>query len=125
MHKLIALCFGLCLFGSSALALAASQAERSVQGDVLEMPNTDAELIPPRPPNLPSNGMTMAQVLRAYGEPAKRHAPVGGGTPLRPPITRWDYDNFRVYFEKRHVIHSVIPDAPVAIYHKNQLQPVH
>ena len=52
----------------------------------------------------PVNGMTMKQVLRWYGEPVRRHDPVG-----RPPITRWDYPGYSVYFEYDQVITSVPP----------------
>ncbi len=37
-----------------------------------------------------------------YGEPTKRHAAVGN-----PPITRWDYPQFSVYFENDRVLHRV------------------
>ncbi len=30
----------------------------------------------------------------------------------QPPITRWDYDAFSVYFENDHVIHAVVPSEP-------------
>ncbi len=50
----------------------------------------------------PHNGMTMEAVLKKYGEPKKKHAPVGD-----PPITRWDYPDFNVYFEYNRVIHAV------------------
>lgn len=50
----------------------------------------------------PSRGMSMNQVAKSYGEPKRRKAPVGD-----PPITRWEYDSFIVYFEYKHVIHSV------------------
>ncbi len=52
--------------------------------------------------SLPSRGMTMAQVEQSHGAPAMRKAAVGN-----PPITRWEYEGFIVYFEYRHVIHSV------------------
>ncbi len=51
---------------------------------------------------MPSRGMTMAQVEQSHGVPMVRKAPVGN-----PPITRWEYEGFVVYFEYRHVIHSV------------------
>ena len=51
---------------------------------------------------LPSRGMTMAQVEKSHGTPVVRKAPVGS-----PPISRWEYEDFVVYFEYRHVIHSV------------------
>jgi hypothetical protein len=51
----------------------------------------------------PARGMSMNAVEQAYGTPANRQAPVG-----EPPITRWEYAGFTVYFEHRYVIHSVV-----------------
>jgi hypothetical protein len=51
---------------------------------------------------LPRRGSSMAQVEARFGAPRTRHAAVG-----QPPITRWDYDGFSVYFEHQHVIHAV------------------
>lgn len=53
--------------------------------------------------SLPERGQSRASVLRTWGEPVKRHATVG-----QPPITRWDYLEFAVYFEHDHVINSVL-----------------
>lgn len=50
----------------------------------------------------PKSGMTMANVEKTYGMPAERHEAVG-----KPPITRWDYPTFSVYFENDRVIHAV------------------
>jgi hypothetical protein len=55
----------------------------------------------------PKRGMSMAQVQKSFGEPRERHATVG-----TPPITRWDYDHFAVFFEKDLVIDSVVPGSP-------------
>jgi hypothetical protein len=55
----------------------------------------------------PRAGMSMAQVESSYGAPAERHAAVGGATAEHPPITRWDYPSFSVYFENDRVIHAV------------------
>ncbi len=51
----------------------------------------------------PKSGMTMTSVESTYGEPAQKHAAVG-----EPPITRWDYPGFSVYFENDRVIHAVV-----------------
>ena len=45
----------------------------------------------------------MTAVESTYGEPAQKHAAVG-----QPPITRWDYPSFSVYFERDRVIHAVV-----------------
>jgi len=50
----------------------------------------------------PARGSTMASVEAKFGAPVTRHATVG-----EPPITRWDYPHFAVFFEKDRVIHAV------------------
>jgi hypothetical protein len=55
----------------------------------------------------PRPGMSMTAVESTYGTPAQRHAAVGGSTVEQPPITRWDYAAFSVYFERDLVIHAV------------------
>ena len=50
----------------------------------------------------PSRGMRMAQVEQKFGAPVTKHATVG-----QPPITRWDYAGFAVFFEHDIVIHAV------------------
>ena len=50
----------------------------------------------------PNRGSTMAAVQSTFGEPTNRHAAVGD-----PPITRWDYPHFAVYFENDRVLHAV------------------
>jgi hypothetical protein len=51
----------------------------------------------------PNRGSTMATVQGRFGEPSNRHATVGN-----PPITRWDYPQFSVYFEHDRVLHTVL-----------------
>ena len=51
---------------------------------------------------MPSRGMKMDRVLAEFGEPNSRKGPVGD-----PPITVWDYGNFKVYFEYDTVLHTV------------------
>ena len=52
----------------------------------------------------PRRGMTMSQVAAKFGDPVTKVPAVG-----KPPISRWEYPGFVVYFEADHVIHSVIP----------------
>ena len=56
----------------------------------------------------PMRGHKMAQVLSKFGEPVQRYATRG-----TPPITRWEYPGYFVYFEHDHVIHSVLKHRPV------------
>jgi len=51
---------------------------------------------------LPNRGISMDQVLSDFGEPVSRNDAVG-----EPPITEWNYGDFRVYFEYQTVLHSV------------------
>jgi hypothetical protein len=51
----------------------------------------------------PTRGMTMNQVASKFGAPVTKVPPVG-----KPPIARWEYPGFVVYFELDHVIHSVV-----------------
>jgi hypothetical protein len=46
--------------------------------------------------------MTMQKVEAAFGAPASRVPAVGN-----PPISRWEYPGFVVFFENDHVIHTV------------------
>ena len=58
--------------------------------------------------NTPSSGMSMDSVEAKYGAPTKRVPAVGGASAQQPPITRWEYPGFVVFFENNHVIHTVI-----------------
>ena len=50
----------------------------------------------------PDRGESKASVEARYGEPSRMVAAVGD-----PPISRWEYPGFTVYFEFDHVIHAV------------------
>jgi hypothetical protein len=57
----------------------------------------------------PQRGMTMDAVRARFGNPVTEHPPVPTNDgPLHPPITRWDYDGYSVYFENNIVLHSVV-----------------
>lgn len=62
-----------------------------------------------RPSGMPARGSTMDQVKKAYGNPLQILGPSGEVTKSRPPITRWVYKNYIVYFENNRVIHSAKP----------------
>lgn len=58
----------------------------------------------------PDRGSSMATVQGRFGEPTARHSAVGD-----PPITRWDYPQFAVYFENDRVLHAVlVRNAPAS-----------
>lgn len=56
---------------------------------------------------VPSSGLSKAQVEARYGAPVKTMGPIG-----EPPIYVWDYEQFTVYFESDAVIHSVVKFRP-------------
>lgn len=58
--------------------------------------------------NMPTRGMTMAQVEHKFGAPQRKLDSRGGDTPKHPVIHRWEYPGYIVYFERSHVIHSVL-----------------
>jgi hypothetical protein len=51
----------------------------------------------------PTRGMEMIRVEQRFGAPAERVPAVG-----EPPISRWVYPGYTVYFEGSLVLHSVI-----------------
>ena len=54
------------------------------------------------------HGLTQSQVVARFGEPEKRFAPVPAqGEHPTPPITRWDYADFSIYFENDIALHRV------------------
>jgi|SRR5580658_9109926 hypothetical protein len=57
----------------------------------------------------PSRGMTMNQVASKFGAPVTKVPAVG-----KPPISRWEYPGFVVYFEHDHVIHAVVSESAPA-----------
>jgi len=97
-------------------------AQTTTRGTVLEMPAASdtagqASSPPSARPDTPPRGMTKSRVLARYGKPVSQSGPVG-----QPPISRWDYPDYRLYFEYDHVLHAVIPDHPEPIAHTEELQ---
>lgn len=70
----------------------------------------------------PRKGAGMKEVLRQYGEPVKRYKAVGGSSKRQPPITRWDYGQFYVFFENSHVVRAVVPGRPPKIQREDGLK---
>lgn len=57
---------------------------------------------------LPKNGITKAATETKFGTPNKKLSAVGD-----PPITRWEYDTFNVYFEYDLVLFAVLNPGAV------------
>jgi hypothetical protein len=96
------------LFLQLSLALCLSTSAFSVSSNTLLI-----DAISDAPPNDPSglprptNGQTMNMVLAKFGNPSKKLPAVGN-----PPITRWVYDGFTVYFEHKLVLKSAVHLGP-------------
>jgi len=58
--------------------------------------------------NLPVNGISRDEVQARFGEPVSRLAAVGN-----PPITRWNYASWSVYFEYELVLFTVLHKGAV------------
>jgi hypothetical protein len=81
----------------AALALSACVAPAAF-ADVLNTPATATGQSGSRP----ARGMSMEKVEATFGTPSSRVPAVG-----EPPISRWEYPGFTVYFEHHLVIHTV------------------
>lgn len=86
------------------LALALVLATTAAQADVLLL-----ESINSAPPNTssgvlrPHRGSSMSIVKGQFGDPTEAKPAIGD-----PPITRWVYPAYTVYFEHEHVIDVVV-----------------
>ena len=85
-----------------AAGMGATLASGLASADEVTLPAA-AEPAATVPVSTPNRGITMNKVESEYGSPSERHAAIGS-----PPITRWDYPGFSVFFERDHVIHSVV-----------------
>ena len=83
-----------------------AQDTRVAEGDTLLI-----ERVREEPGNLPSRGMSMAQVEAKFGAPSDRLDPRGGQKRQWPTINRWIYPAFTVYFERSKVIDVVMTKA--------------
>ncbi|MBL4868395.1 MAG: phosphodiesterase [Pseudomonadales bacterium] len=54
----------------------------------------------------PHKGMEKQQVYSHFGDPINQTNTIG-----EPPISSWVFDEFTVYFEYDHVVHTVLHDS--------------
>ena len=54
-------------------------------------------------PATPARGSTMENVRSKFGAPSQEQPAVG-----TPPITRWEYPGYVVFFENDRVLHTVL-----------------
>lgn len=82
------------------LLLAALGAWGAGQADTLIIERVDQEQASAT--ERPARGMTMDSVTARWGQPTAKVDAIG-----QPPISRWEYPGFTVFFEYRHVVHAV------------------
>lgn len=82
------------IFGTNGLVLVEKPFAESLNISVGKQSNNE---------ETPRTGQSMQQIEQHFGQPIEKLAAIG-----EPPITRWRYANFTVYFEDDKVIHSVI-----------------
>jgi hypothetical protein len=87
------------LAAGAAAAAATAVAETIVVNDQVQVRESQVDR--------PKRGSTMSEVEKHFGAPVNRH-PTVGGAPHQPPITRWDYNGFSVFFERDRVIDAVV-----------------
>jgi outer membrane biosynthesis protein TonB len=94
---------------SASLALALALLAPAAMAETLLVERVQAEAAVA----MPTRGSTMSQVQARFGAPTQKMAPVAGPNDRKhnPPITRWLYPTFEVYFEYDHVIDSVLIKA--------------
>ncbi len=81
--------------------LAGSLFAGSLFAETLQMEGTDRSAF--EGSGRPTRGMTQDRVEATYGTPQSRQAAIGD-----PPISRWEYPKYVVYFEYDRVIHAVL-----------------
>ena len=72
------------------------------QADILKMPGDSVPQVATSP-DAPERGMSKLQVEQTHGAPQSIEGPIGS-----PPIFRWNYPGFSVFFEQNYVLHSVV-----------------
>jgi hypothetical protein len=87
------------------LALAMALASPALQAENLVIPlgNQGGETSQP----MPEQGMLKPAVRQLLGNPVREQPPVGN-----PPISVWEYPEFKVFFEHDHVVHVVKKHHP-------------
>jgi hypothetical protein len=86
------------------LLLAGGLYAAGVSAETLDMEGTDSvDSLAYDESARPTRGSTQASVEARYGAPQKADESVGD-----PPISKWHYEKFVVYFEYDRVIHAVL-----------------
>ena len=76
-------------------------APSSAMADILIEP--DQNIVVLQSAREPARGVSMHRVEAQFGKPRRKQAAIGS-----PPISRWDFDRYTVYFEGDLVVHTVV-----------------
>ncbi len=91
----VAALIGSALFALSRAAIAQEAAGASAPPAQTPPPSSQADR--------PARGLTMENVKAKFGTPSQEVPAVGA-----PPISRWEYPGYVVYFENDRVLHTVV-----------------
>lgn len=81
---------------SAALALTTI-----TSADVIRLKGLNGKVVQAK--SLPVRGMSKSTVSSKYGQPSHKKSAIG-----EPPISRWDYPGYSVYFEYNVVLHTLV-----------------
>jgi hypothetical protein len=85
---------------TATFTLALTPADSAVAEDIVIPVGTQADR---NHADIPKMGTSQTSVRSSWGEPQAIRGPVG-----EPPIAQWVYQDFIVYFEGNHVLHTVL-----------------
>ena len=93
-----------------SLAVVLLLAAPTLQAEIIKIPVGQQKSVQ-SDTQLPPHGESRAAVKARYGDPLKWTQAVG-----EPPISRWEYPDFSVYFEHDHVVHAVLMGSAKAAH---------
>ena len=93
------------LLTASLTILSLLSASNLAQAEILKI-GDNAKVITKA--DTPRRGLSMKAVKAKFGSAKKESASRGKVSRKHPRITRWNYGNFSVYFENKHVVHTVV-----------------
>jgi|GWRWMinimDraft_2_1066010.scaffolds.fasta_scaffold03134_3 hypothetical protein len=96
------LALGATLLALGSTLLVATGFTSSAAAEVIQVP-VGQQAAEKRVLEVPRRGTTKTEVERRFGAPLAQGPAVGN-----PPISSWEYENYRVYFERELVLHTVL-----------------
>ena len=87
------------------------------------LPNTDWKIIIIHTKGAKTGQLRKTPLMRVEHEGEYALVASLGGAPKHPPITRWDYAGYSVFFERTTVVDVVIKGDPPPLSHVDELKP--